>query len=687
MTLEIGALLDDKYEIQNRLATGGMGDVYLVRHQHLQELRVVKVLRTDLEDDDSAMRRFQQEARVATQIKHPNVAILYDYSRLKDGRYYMVWEYIEGEHLGATIRERGALPVELALDFAIQALRGLDAIHSAGVIHRDVSPDNLMVTRDRKGRNRIKIIDLGLAKDLQPDKGMELTQVGTFLGKFQYCSPEQAGEDEAPLDARSDLYSLAQVLYELLTGLPPFDSQSQHGFVFKRLTEQPMPLLRRNPKIELPDSLEQIVMKGLARDRNDRYPDAPHFIHALAAVLDQHRGLATRDVGSLSDTGSQPIASAASLLPPKRPVAKAARPSASRTSGSVELTPDERTALLAQIDRAASRVSETSKVFRRAEIALKEGRFEEAGKYVGRLEKTHPKLKGLSELKARLGEAEGIARRRQQVVQAEQMLEKYLLERQQTLARFALETLLDMYPNHPKRGDYESWVELLADEAAQQTKAATAFEAGRNAIARGELAEARGHLTEVERFDLSGDLAGSLLSDLQEAERGEQQGQEAKAVRERLEAHLSSGDLAAAAEDLDLLSRLGIARITLDGLRARLEDTRAELAQSTATAAFEGRYRAAVGAHDWMTARSVISELEKAFPDSARARQMFAEIARLQAVEQKQKAIADGLQAFDSFLRNGDLDQASVALRVIRQMAREDPAVIEAGRRLEEIQR
>ncbi|MBZ0114427.1 MAG: serine/threonine protein kinase [Thermoanaerobaculia bacterium] len=663
-----------------------MGDVYLVRHQHLQELRVVKVLRTDLADDNSAMRRFQQEARVATQIKHPNVATLYDYSRLKDGRYYMVWEYIEGEHLGATIRERGPLPVELALDFAIQSLRGLDAIHAAGVIHRDVSPDNLMVTRDRRGRNRIKIIDLGLAKDLQPDKGMELTQVGTFLGKFQYCSPEQAGEGEEPLDARSDLYSLAQVLYELLTGLPPFDSQSQHGFVFKRLTEQPLPLRRRNPKIELPDDLEQVVMKGLERDRNDRYPDASHFIHALAAVLDHHRGLATRDLGSASDTGNQPIASAASLLPPKRSVTKAARPSVSRASGSVELTPDERTALLAQIDRAASRVSETSKVFRRAEIALKEGRFEEAGKFVGSLEKSHPKLKGLGELKARLGDAEGIARRRQQVVQAEQMLEKYLLERQQTLARFALETLLDMYPNHPKRSDYESWVDLLADEAAQQAKAEAAFEEGRSAIARGEFVEARRQLAEVEKFDLSLQLAGTLLSELQEAERGEQQGQEVGVVRGRLQAHLEAGDFAAATEELEHLKRLGIARITLDGLRARIEEARAQLEQSTATAAFEGRYRAAVGTHDWMTARAVISELEEAFPDSVRARQMFAEIARLQAVEQKQKAIADGLQAFDTFLKSGDLDQASVALRVIRQMAREDPAVIEAGRRLEEIQ-
>ncbi len=658
-----------------------MGDVYLVRHQHLQELRVVKVLRPDLADDTSAMRRFQQEARVATQIKHPNVAILYDYSRLKDGRYYMVWEYIEGEHLGATIRERGPLPVELALDFAIQALRGLDAIHAAGVIHRDVSPDNLMVTRDRKGRNRIKIIDLGLAKDLGPEKGMELTQVGTFLGKFQYCSPEQAGENEAPLDARSDLYSLAQVLYELLTGLPPFDSQSQHGFVFKRLTEKPLSLLRRNPRVELPAALEQVVMRGLERDREKRYPDASHFIHALAVVLDELRGLATRDVGAATDTGNQPIATAASLLPPKKAPATAKR--SARKKASVDLTPDERSALLAQIDRAASRVSETSKVFRRAEMALKEGRFEEAGKFVQKLETSHPKLKGLGDLRARLDEAEEIARRRQQVLQAEQMLEKYLLERQQTAARFALETLLDIYPNHPKRNDYESWVELLADEAAQQKKAQAAFDEGMDAVTGGDLDRARELMTEVERFDLSGNLAGRLLSELQEAERGHEQDEKTEQILERLEQHLAAGDIGAASRDLQALAGLDVARITLDGLRARIEERDQELRMSSALQEYETRYQARVADHDWLGARAVVSEMEEAFPRSQRPQQLTAEIAKLQAADQKQRAVADGLRAFDQFLAQGNLDQASVALRVIRQMAREDPAVIDAAQRLE----
>src|SRR5688500_4413352 len=200
MPFEAGGMLDGKYDILKRLATGGMGDVYLVRHHHLQERRVVKVLRADLVADEAARQRFQQEARVATQIKHPNVAILYDYSLLPDGRYYMVWEYIEGEDLAGRLK-KGPLPPDQAIELAVQALRGLDAIHSAGVIHRDISPDNLMVTRDLRGKPLLKIIDLGLAKDLNPGAEAELTQAGSFLGKFQYCSPEQAGDPkDAPLD-------------------------------------------------------------------------------------------------------------------------------------------------------------------------------------------------------------------------------------------------------------------------------------------------------------------------------------------------------------------------------------------------------------------------------------------------------------------------------------------------------
>ncbi|MFP5287068.1 MAG: serine/threonine protein kinase, partial [Thermoanaerobaculia bacterium] len=153
---EPGSTLDGKYEIVQRLGSGGMGEVYLVRHIHLQELRVIKILRQDLQTDPAAQKRFMREARLATQIKHPNVAILYDFATLPDeGSFYMVWEHIQGEDVGDWIRRNGPFPVPLAIRLGIQALRGLESIHATGVIHRDLSPDNLMITEDKQGQKRI----------------------------------------------------------------------------------------------------------------------------------------------------------------------------------------------------------------------------------------------------------------------------------------------------------------------------------------------------------------------------------------------------------------------------------------------------------------------------------------------------------------------------------------------------
>src|SRR5262249_10871416 len=189
--------------------------------------------------------------------KHPNVAILYDFSRLPDGSFYMVWEHIEGQDVGEIVRQRGPFAVPLAIQLAIQALRGLEAIHATGVIHRDVSPDNLMITTDRRGQQRVKIIDLGLAKNLEIGAGgaanFEITQVGMFMGKLQYCSPEQAGTVSGEtLDRRSDIYSFGLVLYEMLVGMPPLDSQAPHGFLFKRLSADPLPPPGAHPHVQGP---------------------------------------------------------------------------------------------------------------------------------------------------------------------------------------------------------------------------------------------------------------------------------------------------------------------------------------------------------------------------------------------------------------------------------------------------
>jgi serine/threonine protein kinase len=723
--LEISGLLDDKYEILKRLATGGMGDVYLVRHRHLQERRVVKVLRADLQEDEDAMQRFQLEARVATQIKHPNVAILYDYSLLPDGRFYMVWEYIEGEDLASRLR-KGAIPMLEAIEHAIQALRGLDAIHGAGVIHRDISPDNLMLTKDVRGRSQLKIIDLGLAKDVNLGAEAELTQAGSFLGKFQYCSPEQAGYlREAPLDHRSDLYSLSQVLYEMVTGLPPFESESQHGFVLKRLTEEPLPLRTRNPQVPLPPALEMVVMKGLSRDREQRFGDAATFAQALRKVADGLREVSTQELSSemvrrALDSGrfTVPVpegttrelpkvpSSHRGAVPPgeasgraaaktvvKSPGKKAADPFAellesvtsgkTPVSGTSELSRAEKEKLLARIDAAASRVQEGGQTMALAEAALKEGRFEEARALVAKLEGTQPAPRGLGDLRRRLQEAEEIARRRQQVLQAEQMLEKYLLDRQQTLASLALETLLDLYPNHPKRADYDAWVRHLGDEAEQQKRAERLFAEAQAAVARGDVATAKRLCEDVERLDLSGKLAGTLLAEIREAEQRRASGQKTQSVRVRLEEALRRGAVEEATHELEALAALEVTKVTLDLLRGQVEEARQLREQEEAAAAFEGAFADAVARHDWFGAREMARQMEDALPGHPRPRQMVGELARMQEADQRQRAIDEGLRAFEGYLQSGQIPQAELALRVLRQMGADDPRVGEAERRLQ----
>src|ERR1700674_3192746 len=376
-----------------------MGEVYLVRHVPLQELRVVKILRQDLAADPVAQKRFVREARLATQIKHPNVAILYDFSRLPDGSFYMVWEHIQGQDVGDWVRERGPFPVGTAIRLGVQALRGLGAIHSAGIIHRDISPDNLMIMENSRQQAWLKIIDLGLAKNLAPEDStssgsFEITQVGMFMGKLQYCSPEQAGAASGEvLDRRSDLYSFALVLYEMVTGLPPFESESPHGFIFKRLSEDPLPMAGRNPKGEGPAELDRGVgRQALERDRERRYPDSVSFIVALEKVEKALSKVETKEV----------------TMPPG--ARGATRPEAPpRQRSSSERSREERLDLLAQIERAAKRVSESSLDLARAEGAIAAGKLDDARRLVAQIEAANPRSAGLDRIKERLAQAQAAA--------------------------------------------------------------------------------------------------------------------------------------------------------------------------------------------------------------------------------------------------------------------------------------
>ena len=277
--------VDGKYQIVERLGAGGMGEVYKVTHILLGTTRVIKVIRPQISESTDAHDRFLREARTATKIQHTNVATLHDFAALPDGSHYMVWEYIDGENLAQRIRARGTLQPRYAVMIAIQALQGLEAIHQAGIVHRDISPENIMITRDRGGEEHVKVIDLGVAKS--EDSGdFAATRTGIFVGKLRYASPEHLGflNEGEKIDGRADVYSMGMVLYEMLTGRPPFEASTPHEYVLMHSRDTQMKPMTLPANLPGGTELQAAVARSLERDRNKRYNSAREFAAVLEAV-------------------------------------------------------------------------------------------------------------------------------------------------------------------------------------------------------------------------------------------------------------------------------------------------------------------------------------------------------------------------------------------------------------------
>jgi len=280
--------LDGKYRLIERLGACGMGEVFKAEHVFLGAIRVIKIVRPQISSSTEAHDRFVREARLATKVHHQNVATLHDFASLPDGAAYMVWEFIDGENLSQLLRRRGQLPPRHAIRLAIEALAGLDAIHRAGIVHRDISPENIMIARDEDGLEHVKIIDLGVAKMEEGDPAM--TATGMFIGKLRYASPEHLGflPEGEHIDGRADLFSLAIVLYEMLTGRAPFEATSPHQYYVRYSRDEAMTM----PDLTaIPSELQSVLAHALERDRNRRFANAREFAEALqgaaAAIPDE----------------------------------------------------------------------------------------------------------------------------------------------------------------------------------------------------------------------------------------------------------------------------------------------------------------------------------------------------------------------------------------------------------------
>lgn len=285
--MSIPRVLNDRYEIGELLGRGGMADVYKARDTRLGRTVAIKLLRADVARDSHLHARFRREAQAVAGLNHPAIVAVYDTGEHVTSEHagdsahvpYIVMEYVHGKTLRDLIRSK-SITTDQALEYSSGVLAALDYSHRAGVIHRDIKPANVMVTEDEHGvLGTVKVMDFGIARTIS-DSAATMTQTQTVMGTAQYLSPEQARGES--VDARSDLYSAACLLYEMLAGRPPFTGDSPVSVAYQHVRELPPVPSTFNP--QLGPALDALLMRALQKDRNQRFQDAASFRRALRAA-------------------------------------------------------------------------------------------------------------------------------------------------------------------------------------------------------------------------------------------------------------------------------------------------------------------------------------------------------------------------------------------------------------------
>ena len=275
----VGEVLSDRYELEELVGIGGMSSVYRAHDRLLDRKVALKVLHRQFTDDAEHVGRFRYEARAVATLSHPNIVTVIDRGE-HDGRQFIVFEYVEGENLKQLIQRRGPLPVETALELAIQVSQGLAFAHQEGLVHRDVKPQNVLLNGD----GRAKVTDFGIARSLDVQHGM--TQTGTVLGTSDYIAPEQAQGQR--VDEHTDVYSLGVVLYELLTSEVPFPGENFVTIAMRHINEPPPAIRDKRPDVS--PRLEAAVQRAMAKDPGDRFPTMAGFCGELEACLAEEQG-------------------------------------------------------------------------------------------------------------------------------------------------------------------------------------------------------------------------------------------------------------------------------------------------------------------------------------------------------------------------------------------------------------
>src|SRR5271157_2541258 len=302
--LQPGDILAQRYEILKLLGEGGMGAVYRARDAELDRMVALKVIRPELARNEQILQRFKQELILARQVTHRNIIRIFDLGHA-EGTRFITMEYIEGEDLSSILAKRGKLPAAEAADIITQVARGLEAAHAEGVVHRDLKPQNVMM--DAQGK--CSVMDFGIARSMDASN---MTRTGALMGTPTYMSPEQAQGQK--VDARSDLYTLGIIFYELLTGKPPFEADNPMATLVRRMQEKAQPPIEIEPTI--PQAIDDIVMKMLGTLPADRYQTAAEILRDLDAWEAERTGRTAQTSAPVivNKTGGLPLQLAAGAL-------------------------------------------------------------------------------------------------------------------------------------------------------------------------------------------------------------------------------------------------------------------------------------------------------------------------------------------------------------------------------------
>ena len=283
----LGRTIAGRFTLLSRIGVGGMGTVYRAEQASMGRMVAVKILKATLNRETDTVTRFHREAKATSLLQHPNTVTVFDFGQTKDGLLFLVMELLEGELLTKMLERRGPVPLDHAVRIARQILGSLGEAHEQGIIHRDLKPDNVFLTRLTDGAEHIKVLDFGIAKVFQKEMRVDAleTQAGIVFGTPRYMSPEQA--QSKPLDGRSDLYTVGVLLYQMVTGAPPFPDEDAVVVMARHIKTRPLRPSELRPALLIPQAVDDVLMRSLEKDPTRRPQTAQEFAAALEGCTAQ----------------------------------------------------------------------------------------------------------------------------------------------------------------------------------------------------------------------------------------------------------------------------------------------------------------------------------------------------------------------------------------------------------------